>query len=207
MNVALAYERLADLGRPVVRTSDVAAALGESVYAASKTLARLARARLVRPIRHGLYWIGRGAIDPNVLPEYLTDPYPSYVSLQSALYLHGMIEQIPQVIYVVSLSRTARIRTRIGMYSVHRVVPQLFGGYDVHPSGAKIATPEKALVDIAYLSSNKTRLFKSLPELDLPRAFRKRAAGEWIQALPSAKSRAVVERAYAELLRSARAHG
>jgi len=207
MNVALAYERLADLGRPVVRTSDVAAALGESVYAASKTLARLARARLVRPIRHGLYWIGRGAIDPNVLPEYLTDPYPSYVSLQSALYLHGMIEQIPQVIYVVSLSRTARIRTRIGMYSVHRVVPQLFGGYDVHPSGAKIATPEKALVDIAYLSSNKTRLFKSLPELDLPRAFRKRAAGEWIRALPSAKSRAVVERAYAELLRSARAHG
>ncbi len=199
MNVARAYRRLADLGRPVVRTSDVAAVLGESSYAASKTLARLSAAGLVQPVRHGIYWIATGQVDPYVLPEYLTDPYPSYVSLQTALYLHGMIEQIPEVVYVISLSRTARVRTTVGTFSVHRVVPRFFGGYDMRPNGAKIATPEKALLDVAYLSSGKTRLFKALPELELPRSFRERVAREWISRLPSPNARARVERAFAEL--------
>jgi len=201
VNVARAYCRLAELGRPVVRTSEVAAVLAESPFAASKTMARLATAGLVRPIRHGLFWIVAGAIDPYVLPEYLTDPYASYVSLQTALYLHGMIEQIPDVIYVVSLGRTSRIRTTVGTFSVHRIGPSLFGGFSVRTNGVKVAWPEKALVDIAYLSSNKTRLFKALPELELPRGFRHALAREWIAKLPSGRTRARVEQAYASLTR------
>jgi len=199
VNVARAARRLAGLGRPVVRTSDVAALFDESTFAASKTLARLSAAELVRPVRHGLFWVAAGPVDPYVLPEYLTDPYPSYVSLQTALYLHGMIEQLADVIYVVSLARTARVRTTVGTFSVHRVAPRFFGGFETHANGAKVATPEKALVDIAYLSSGKTRLFRALPELELPRRYRHRAAREWIARLPSSRARARVSRAYAAL--------
>ena len=199
MNVARAYRCLAALGRPVVRTSDVAALFGESAFAASKTLSRLSAAELVRPIRHGLFWVAAGPIDPYVLPEYLTDPYPSYVSLQTALYLHGMIEQIPDVLYVVSLARTARVRTTVGTFSLHRVAPRFFGGFETRASGAKVATPEKALVDVAYLSSGKTRLFRALPELELPRRFRHRVARDWIARLASEKTRVRVTRAYEAL--------
>ena len=34
-----------------------------------------------------------------------------------------------------------------------------------------MATPEKALLDVLYLSSTKTRLFAALPELDLSAGF------------------------------------
>jgi predicted transcriptional regulator of viral defense system len=36
------------------------------------------------------------------LPELISAPWPAYVSLQSALHHHGVIEQIPSVIYAVT---------------------------------------------------------------------------------------------------------
>jgi predicted transcriptional regulator of viral defense system len=125
-----------------------------------------------------------------LLPDRLTAPYPSYVSLQSALYLHGMISQIPQVTYVVSLER--RIRTSVGTFSAHHVVPELFGGFDVLDSGVKLATPEKALIDVFYLSGTRTRLFAAVPELELPRRFRTREAQAWAKRIQSARLRTIV---------------
>ena len=63
MNAAESYAALRRLGVPVVSTSDAAAALSSSIAAASKTLARLARARLVTSVRHNLWWLD-GAVDP-----------------------------------------------------------------------------------------------------------------------------------------------
>ena len=45
-------------------------------------------------------WATDLSLDPLRLPEYLTAPLPSYVSFQSALFFHGMISQIPNVIVV-----------------------------------------------------------------------------------------------------------
>ena len=99
------------------------------------------------PVRKGV-WALAERPDRLALIEYVTAPYPGYLSLQSALYQHGMIEQIPSMIYVVSLARSARIETRIGTYSVHHVQPAFFDGYESPPdSGVKLALPEKALVD------------------------------------------------------------
>ena len=44
--------------------------------------------------------------------------------------------------------------------------------YEVHPMlGVKIASPEKALLDALYLRPARSRLFRALPELELPRTF------------------------------------
>lgn len=201
MNAAEALGRLHKLGAPAFSTADAAALLGLSSAAASQTLHRLAVAGLVRPIRHAL-WTLRGPIEPLALVEYLTAPHPGYVSLQSALRLHGMIEQIPSAVYVVSLARSHRIRTTVGTFSVHRVAPQFFGGFDVlSPSGAKIATPEKALLDVFYLSGTRSRLFASLPELTLPKSFRLGYARRWIAKIPSQRLRTLVARRLESVLR------
>ncbi len=177
-------------------TSDAAARLGLSSAAASQTLRRLQAAGLARFVRRGL-WTVEDRIEPLALADYLTAPYPAYVSLQSALRLHGMIEQIPSVTYVVSLARTHRIRTALGTFSVHRVAPSFFGGFEVAPrSWAKIATPEKALVDVCYLSGVKSHLFASLPELTLPRGFRRAAARAWLAKIPSARLRTLATRRF-----------
>ena len=199
MNGAKALGLLRRLGTPAFSTSDAAACLGLTVEAASKTLRRLQAERLARFVRRGL-WTLDEQVEPLALAEYLTAPRPSYVSLQSALYLHGMIEQIPSVVYVVSLARSHRVPTALGTFSVHRVAPAFFGGFQVSPrSGAKIATPEKALLDVCYLSAGRSRLFASLPELELPSAFRSGTAGAWIAKIRSARLRTVVTRRFTEL--------
>ena len=64
MNATTAYSRLVSLGPPVVKTSEAAAVLGLSSVTASQTLGRLVAARLVKPLRHGLFWVKPEPIDP-----------------------------------------------------------------------------------------------------------------------------------------------
>jgi predicted transcriptional regulator of viral defense system len=199
MNAIAALGLLRALGTPALTTADASAALGLSITATSQTLRRLRAGGLLWAIRRGLWSLAEPR-EPVALAEYVTAPYPSYVSLQTALYLRGMIEQIPAVTYVVSLSRGHRVRTAVGTFSVHRVAPEFFGGFDLLPSGVKLATCEKALLDVLYLSGTRTRLFAALPELDLPRRFRLQATSQWIARIPSARLRSLVTRRLDRLL-------
>jgi hypothetical protein len=150
-------------------------------------------------VRHGTWWLD-DALDPLRLPEYLTAPLPAYVSLQTALHRRGLIEQVPEVLYAVSLARTQRMETRAGSFSLHHMAPEVFGGFEETPRGAKVATAEKALFDFAYLSSGRSRLFTSLPELELPRGFRHKELGRWLAKIPSARSRTITSQKLDELL-------
>src|SRR5207248_2741609 len=191
MNASEALGRLKRLRVPAATTADAAAVLGVSGEAASHMLRRLARSGLVTPLRKGL-WALAERPDPLALAEYVTAPYPSYLSLQTALYQHGMIEQIPSMIFLVSLARTARIETGLGTFSVHHVQPVFFAGFEQLPgSGIKLARPEKALVDFLYLAPTRARLFAALPEIELPRSFRRRAAHEWVERIPSQRLRTI----------------
>ncbi len=203
MNARDALGRLRALRVPAVTTADTAAVLGISIQAASHTLRRLGSSGLVSPVRKGL-WALRDPPDPLALADYVTAPYPSYVSLQSALYLHGMVDQIPAMTYLVSLARSARVRTAVGTYSVHHVRPELFGGAQQDPkSGVRLASPEKALVDFLYLSPTRSRLFAKLPELELPKAFSRRAARTWVASIPPGRTRTIVERELDQVLERA----
>jgi len=199
MNSSAAYASLRRLGSPVVQTSDAAAALGQSTSAAAKTLSRLAEVGLVTAVRHGSWWVD-GTVDPYRLVAHLTAPLESYLSLQTALQLHGVIEQIPEVLYAVTLARTQRIVTAAGTFSLHHVAPEVFGGYDESPAGVRLATVEKALFDYAYLSAGKSRLFTALPELELPRKLRRTELKRWLAQIPSLRSRTITQRKLEELL-------
>lgn len=203
MNAREAYATLRRLAVPVIRTSDAATALDLALPAAAQTLAGLAKSKLVTPIRQGVFWID-GDVDPNRLPEYLTAPLPSYLSLHTALHRRGMIEQIPEVLYAATLARTKRVDTRVGAFSFHHVAPEVFGGFEELSNGVKLATAEKALFDFAYLSSGKSRLFVALPELELPRRFRRPELERWLAKIPSERSRTITRRKLDEFLATAR---
>jgi predicted transcriptional regulator of viral defense system len=199
MNASAALGRLKGLRVPAVTTADAAAVLGLSGTAASQLLRRLSKAGLVTAFRKGV-WALVERPDALALAEYVTAPYPAYVSLQTALYQRGLIEQIPSMIYLVSLARSAQVETAIGTYSVHHVQPALFGGFEVlQDSGIKLALPEKALIDLLYLSPTRGRLFASLPEIELPRDFRRSEAKRWIGRIPSTRVRTIVGRRFREI--------
>jgi len=187
---------------PCFTTSDLAARLGITPGHASVSLRRLAAAGHVLRLRHAV-WALPNRVDRLALPECLTAPFPAYVSLQSALYVHGMISQVPAVTYAVTLARTRRLTTPLGTVSLHHVQPGFFFGFESQaPSGGRLATPEKALVDFLYLTPARSLLFRALPELALPEAFKPAIARAIVQRISSAPRRALVSRKLETLLRA-----
>jgi predicted transcriptional regulator of viral defense system len=171
MNQIEALQRLRALAAPVVETRDVAALLQVSSSNATTILRRLAEKRMITHLSRGR-WLVNENIDRLALPELISAPYPAYVSLQSALFQHGLIEQVPSVLYAVTTARPRRLRTPLGTVSFHRVPPELFTGFELTSrSDAKVATPEKALFDMLYLAPGRSRLFSEQPELTIPRRF------------------------------------
>ena len=204
MRLIDAHARLLKLGMPAFETCDAAALLGLANAHASKLLARLSLSGHVVRLRRGL-WAFPDRVERLALPGYVTAPLPSYVSLQSALYHHGMIGQIPEVIYAVSLARTCRRKTPLGTLSIHRLAPGFFFGFEpAGRTGYGLATPEKALLDVLYLSPARSGLFAALPEVELPRGFSRRRAREMISRIPSAGRRRLVARRFEALLEGQR---
>lgn len=198
MKLIDAYQRIKELNVPVFQTRDVATYLNISISHASKILNRLVLSTQIVHLTHGR-WGLREHIDILQLPELLTTPYPSYISLQTALYYHGMISQVPTVIYAVSLATSRCFNTPLGTVSIHRIQPDFFCGYQTSDNNIKMATPEKALIDLFYLSPAKTRLFSGLPELELGKDFNRSLAADYIRMIPSQRRRTLVERLFAEL--------
>ena len=189
MNLIDAYQRLKSFNLTVVKTADAADYLDVTSDYASKILARLAASNAIQKIKTGL-WLVDTSIDVLELPELISQPSPSYISLYSALFYHGMIEQVSEVIYAASLLRTRRYDTKLGVVSLHYIQPDFFFGYECTDNPKiKMATPEKALIDTFYLSMNRSRLFSVLPELEIPRDFNNEQAHQIIEKIDSVMRR------------------
>lgn len=202
MQATEVLKKLKQLNQICLQTRDVAALLNVSTPGASKILQRLAQSHHLLYLHRGL-WAFPEKLDPLVLPEYLTAPFPTYISLQTALYHHGMISQLPTVIYAVSLARTRKYVTPVGEFSIHHLDANFFFSFELLPGTLiKMATPEKALIDIFYLSPAKTQLFKSLPEIELPTNFDIKTAHAIVSRIPSERRRVMVATRLAALLQT-----
>ncbi|MDE1858608.1 MAG: hypothetical protein KGI26_06060 [Thaumarchaeota archaeon] len=107
---------------------------------------RLVRKGLAAKVANGIITFTE---DPFLVATQLVEP--SYVSLNSALYLRGSVTQVPSVVECV----TTRTSTTIGWakISYHRIVPPLMFGYErVARYGGYLfaATKEKAVLDMVY---------------------------------------------------------
>ena len=198
MELIDAYKKIKDQKFNLFLTNDVAGLLKISNEHAGQILSRLVKKGLLIRLIRGRFSFSRD-IDPNLIPPILTYPLDSYISLQSALYFHGMISQVPQVIYAVSLDRTKRIKTPLATFSIHHLSPNFFFGFE--PTGKNqvlMATPEKALLDFFYCNPGKTGLFKRLPELEFPKDFDFEKAWNYIDKIHSSNRRSLVRRLMAE---------
>jgi predicted transcriptional regulator of viral defense system len=197
VKVADAYAELRRLGRPVLSTREAAALWGSEQTTASRRLASLADSGLLLRVRRGL-WALDSEIEAFALGPYLTAPLPSYVSLWSALADHGMIEQVPRQISLVSLARPRRIVTTLGTYVVHQLTPELFGGY-AHTERGYLAGAEKALFDLVYVRTAAGARARP-PELSLPAGFERTELDHWIDRVESPRLRTLVTRRLHDLL-------
>jgi predicted transcriptional regulator of viral defense system len=192
MNQIEALQRLQTLATPVVESRDVAALLQVSASNATTILRRLGAEGMIIHLSRGR-WLVDKKMDRLALPELISAPHPAYISLQSALFQHGLIEQIPSILYAVTPARPRQFRTPMATISFHRMPPELFAGFELSSgSDAKIAIPEKALFDLLYLAPGRSRLFSKLPELSIPRGFQWQQLKEYTQRVKSSGRRTYI---------------
>ena len=186
-----------NLGRPVFTTHELITTSGKSTSTIVQSLNRLVEQGLLIKIYRGV-WAEAG--DKRVSAfEVIPCLFPRqrvYVSFISALHLHGIIEQIPQVVTLASTAHTNTIRTLVGTFSVHQIDPAIFDGFDWYKGERSflVAEPEKALIDSLYLSSRKKKQFGHFPELHFPPEFSFKKAVQWVDRIQEEKIRLYVLR-------------
>lgn len=83
---------------------------------------------------------------------------PSYISLYSALAHHGMIPEFVAHTTSVSTLKTTSFNNVIGTFDYRHIKAELFWGYQLidctFPRKILMALPEKAILDLLYLSPN-----------------------------------------------------
>ncbi|NQV04238.1 MAG: hypothetical protein HQ532_01950 [Candidatus Omnitrophica bacterium] len=190
------------LNRPIFTTRELAAISGKSLSVTTHALNFLERERFVFKIYRGV-WAesGNEQFSANAVIPYLFPRHRAYVSFVSALHLYGIIEQIPQMVTLASTVHTRIIRTKIGVFSVHRIAPSFFDGFTWYRGTGSflIAEPEKALVDSLYLSARKKKQFGYFPELHFPKSFNFRKTREWAKKIPDPKISSCVKKKLAAL--------
>lgn len=194
MNALSALKILQSYDHALFQTRDVAAVLRVSHAYASRILGELAKQGFVTQLIRGC-WVVGDRVDPLQVPQMLTAPDASYISLYTALYHHGIIMQIPAVMYVVSTARSKKYHTPLGSYSIHHINPLLCDGYQAHGKGHDLvfmATPEKALFDLLYFSPAKTRLFDIGIEMEFPADFNWQQLAHWIGKIKQPRRQALI---------------
>lgn len=152
----MTYQELSDLvSYPAFQTHQVVKLFPSESYSSIRVqLCRLVAAeRLVR-LKRGLYLFTDRPVDEMSLASLIYSP--SYVSLEKALNIYGLIPDIPSVVTSVTTTTPNVFSTSMGQFSYSCISKELFFGFkllqDSHgPMKYKLAEPEKALLDWIYL--------------------------------------------------------
>lgn len=111
----------------------------------------------IKKIIRGYYLFSNTAIDERVVFEIANRIYsPSYISFEMALAYYGLIPESVYGITSASTRKTSHFATPIGEFFYRTIHPRLFFGFEIvknNEKSCKIASPEKAFLDIFYIRS------------------------------------------------------
>ena len=166
---------------PLFETAWLAEHEGSS-YRVQRRLVDWAKTGKVTPLRRGLYVLPR--------PQRQTEPHPfvvanrlvphSYISLEMALRHYNLIPEHVAVVTSVTTGRPREWENEFGRFLYRHIHPRYFFGMTWQEVAAgqraRIAYPEKALLDLIYLRKGgddpdfiRSLRLQNLEELDLAR--------------------------------------
>jgi len=160
-----------------------------SISAASKKLSRLRKNKLLTHVTKGVWANTRHPyFHPASCVPYLLNNESGYVSFLTALHFHGLLSQIPKTIQVATTGHSRTLDSAVAYYEFIQIKPELMQKqltWSETQLPYLLATAEKALLDVLYISTRKNRRFISLPELILtPDLFNKRTFNKLFKQLP-----------------------
>jgi len=173
----------------IFTTRDYAYYQNLSMSAASKKLFRLKEKKLITRVTKGV-WANTSHpyFHPASCVPYLLNNENGYVSFLTALHFHGLLSQIPKTIQVATTGHSRILDSSVAYYEFFQIKPELM---QQHLTWSEtqlpylLATAEKALLDVLYISTRKNRRFIRLPELTLTSdLFNKRTFNKVFEQLP-----------------------
>ena len=136
---------------------------GQDKKSVRVALSRLTKTGVINRLRRNMYVPAGAKVDWELVAEQIAPD--SYVSFESALSFYNVINQVPYELTMARLGKSRRVRLAGKDISFRRIKKELYGGFVINDK-IKIATPEKALLDLIYLSVRGQTNF-NFSELDL----------------------------------------
>lgn len=117
-------------------------------------------------LKKGVYTLNkderRAPLSPLWLANYLY--WPSYISLEYALSLYGLIPEAVGAITSVTTKKTANFNNSLGRFTYRNISETFFFGFKRHKTSEGqsywMAEPEKALLDFIHLAGLKMKNLK-----------------------------------------------
>jgi predicted transcriptional regulator of viral defense system len=124
-------------------------------------LQRWQKKKLIIQLKRGVFLLNANdrKVDPS--RHYIANQLysHSYISLESALSIYGLIPERVCDITSVTSKKTMRIKNELGVFIYQHIKVQAFRGFTAQKERngltVFIAEPEKALVDFCYLNSGR----------------------------------------------------
>jgi len=139
-------EQLREHGKRIFTLSELANVRGASRESLNVELSRLLERRILVRYAHGIYGLP-GAVYPEaLLPEIDSS---AYITGLHALFVHGLVTQVPTAISCFTRRRSSRSRVRetaAGRFVFSSIRSRV---YELPPEGV-LAGPEQALSDFVY---------------------------------------------------------
>ncbi len=135
-------------GKSVYSLTELMRISGLPLSSAKRAVQRLVKKGMLLKLGKQLY---ANSFSPPDLEKAAGLIYPpSYISLESALFMHGISEQVPQMLTCVSTNKTKTFHTALGEIGYFHIKEELFFGYNARDS-VFTAQPEKAALDFVYI--------------------------------------------------------
>jgi len=140
---------------PIFSLRDVRKIFDDFSY---RQLDRWEKKGYLKKVKRGFYCFSNQNFDQNLLFYVANKIYvPSYISLEKALKVYGLVPEEIFQITSVGTKKTTNFETSVGNFSYRQIKPSLFWGYRLVEFGQQkilLAEPEKAILDYLYIHPN-----------------------------------------------------
>lgn len=132
----------------------------ENIHTVNKQISVWAQQGKIIKLRNGLYVLSADYTKEMITLELMASKIysPSYLSLEYALSLYGIIPEAVFEMTSVTTKPTRTFHTSFGIFQYRKIKSSCFLGFTSVKSGKLsylLALPEKALVDFLYLNSRR----------------------------------------------------
>jgi predicted transcriptional regulator of viral defense system len=122
-----------------------------------KIAQKLERKKLIKRLSLGMFLFSEAEVSEFEIANYVYSP--SYISLESALSIYGILSQFPYTITSITTRKSKKLLIEEKEYQFSKIDETLFWGYE-KKGNFLIASAEKALLDSIYF------FFKGLVNID-----------------------------------------